>query len=920
MRVSIAVAVAFLTLGGISAANEANASIKKQTNIPAQGLGAALQTLAQERQLQVVYLSDAVDSLNTTGAVGEFTADEALTKLLSGTGLTYRYLDSNTITVQPLPSRGERDAPAKREGEASVDSSPGTGGGGAHPSEGEGNNAKEAQTSFWDRFRLAQADQGTSSNSSTVDKDTQSSNKNSGNRIALEEVLVTATKREESAQVIPMSISVINNQEIERRGLIGMEDYLRSVPGVNQIDVGPKSNAIVIRGITTSPQAENFGSGATVASYFDETPITAAAGLGQGGIDVRPVDIERIEILRGPQGTAFGSASLGGTMRMIPVKPKLDGFSAKLAAAYSDTSGSGSGNSMIQGVVNIPVVADKFALRAVGYRYLESGFYRNIAGADPATIAIAEPYGLGDFVRGHVQDDVGQIVSTGGRLAALWQATDKLDLSMNFLTQKIEQDGAPESTVGRYEQTRLPIASQARVRGEAGEVADTHMDLVNLVLNYDLGWAALTSAASWVDSDSAYASDLSRVFPFPASTTQPSDFKSFTAETRLASKLEGPFQFLGGLYYENLDDSSSQTLDWPGTPATNPLPLVFGAPASDPMALFHWTRQLDQRAVFGEASYNLTDKLTATVGMRYFKYEKNERSLQEGGLFGVPLGAGVPVNLDSSEGRSNFKANLSYKPTQDSLLYASWAQGFRLGRPSAGLLPSTCDTNGDGLVDGTSVSIESTRRIDSDFLDNYELGGKFTLFDRRMVVDTAVYHIKWDGLPVNTFAAACNLTYTANAGGATSDGVEFQASFFVVEGLRLDFGGGYTKAELSQDAPVQGWHEGDRLPGSPKVSANLAAQYDFDVAGHKAFIRADSFYTGKFYGDLLETPALAAGDYIKVDARAGVAISNLSVELFVRNLTNEDAFTWRGTSTFPSVLGYRLRPRTVGIQLGYSFE
>jgi outer membrane receptor protein involved in Fe transport len=233
-------------------------------------------------------------------------------------------------------------------------------------------------------------------------------------------------------------------------------------------------------------------------------------------------------------------------------------------------------------------------------------------------------------------------------------------------------------------------------------------------------------------------------------------------------------------------------------------------------------------------------------------------------------------------------------------------------------LPPTCDADNDGIVDGSDVSIASTRSIDSDLLDSYEIGGKFSLFDRRMTLDTAVYRIEWEGLPISATAGTCLVGYTANAGAATSEGVEFQASLLLAEGLRLEFGAGYTEAELAK--PGLGAPAGSRLPGSPKVNANLAAQYDFNVVGHKAFVRVDSVYAGKFYGDLFQTEGLAAGDYIKVDARAGVTIKRLSVELFVRNATNEDAYTWRSTFIQEPLYGYRLRPRTIGIQLGYSFE
>lgn len=735
----------------------------------------------------------------------------------------------------------------------------------------------------------------------------------------LEEVIVTATKRAESVQDVPISIAVINSQDIERRSLIGMEDYLRAIPGVNQIDQGPAGNAIVIRGITVSPSGENFSTGPTVASYFDETAVTGAASLQAGGIDVRPVDIERIEVLRGPQGTAFGSSSLSGTLRLIPVKPRLDGFSAKVAASYSNTSRYGSDNSMAQGVVNIPIVRDKLALRAVGYRYDESGVHRNVAGVHGPTIAQADAVGIGDFVRGHVEDDVGRLVSTGARLAALWQMTEKVSLSANFLTQTLEQDGAPLSTIGPYVQTRPPIAPQLRSRGEDGEVADTEMDLTSAQLTYDSKWGALTSVVSYIDSGFSGATAL--ILPFVSTSWRGNDntYNSLSAETRFASALKGRFQFLAGVFYEDVDEEFLQVSDWPGAPAPSP---VFG---TSPVGISERTRGVDQQAMFGEVSYALTDKLTATAGGRYFEYDKTEHILRrEGGLFGVPIGGTIPRTLTNSQNDNVKKISLDYKPTQGSLLYVSWAEGFRLGRGDAGAIPTLCDPDGDGLVNGSGVTVESTQHINSDFLENYELGGKLSLFDRRLSVDTSIYHINWTGLPIRFFTPGCKTGFFANVGEATSDGIEIQASLYATEGLRIDLGAGYTDAQLSKDAPgLPGSpREGDQLPGAPKVNVNLAVQYDFDLAGYKAFVRADSFYAGEFYGAFVVTPgSQPAGDYIKVDMRAGVLIDAFSAELFVRNLTNEDAFTWRGLGTpVDSFSGFQLRPRTVGIRLGYAFE
>ncbi len=852
-------------------------------NIPAQPMEQALTEFGAASGLQVLFDSKLAAQITAPEVVGSLSAEDALKKLLERSPLSYEFINPRTVTIR-----------AKDVAKTGVSNIHG---------------------SVDAAMRLAQKEPSVTSyaQSSAQAAEDGKDAPNSAARSSIEEIVVTAQKREERLQDVPGSITVISGQDIERRGLIGMEDYLRSIPGVNQIDVGPQSNAIVIRGITTSPQSENFYGGATVATYFDESPITAAAGLGAGGIDVRPVDIERIEVLRGPQGTAFGDASLGGTLRIIPVKPKLGDFGAKLAASYSSTARFGGDNSMVQGVVNVPVVADKFALRAVGYRFDESGFYQNVASTNSAIVAMFNSYGLGSLVRDLSKDSAGRIVSTGGRLAGLWEVTDSLELSMNLLTQKIEQDGSPVATVGTYVQVQAPVAPQARVRGQAAGAADTKMNLANLLLNYKLGWATWTSSASWIDSSSVYAAPLVFAF-YPNSSTQPSDFRSFVAETRLASQFDGPFQFLGGLFYENIDESSIQTVDWAGAPAPDPF---FG---TNPAALFDNQRDLDQRAVFGEVSYKVTDAITAVVGGRYFTYEKNLRALQEGGLVGTAIGAGIPQISKGDEDHTSLKANLSYKPSEDAMVYVSWAQGFRLGRPQPGL--DGCDLDRDGIVDGTGITVASTRKVDSDSLDSYEIGGKFAFLARRMVLDAAAYHIEWDGLPVGTTAGPCRLGYTANIGAAVSDGFELQASLYLLEGLRVDVGGGYTKARLSKDAPgfFPPAFDGDRLPGSPKVSANLAAQYEFALAGHRAFVRADSFYAGKFYGDFQEAQLPAAGDYVKVDARAGLEIKSLSVELFVRNLTNDDAFTWRTIRVGDPLFGYRLRPRTIGLQLGYTFN
>ncbi len=342
LRRTVAIGVLLLIAGVGWAGQQGSASQKIAFNITAPSLVDALIQFTEQSGLQLAFPTrGGATSLPAPQVVGELTPQAALERLLKDSGLKYEFTNDRTVSITAVEAVG--DAAAAHRG---------------------------------DGLRLARVDAGGSSGQQAAAaqsaEDKQSAGRAEGTEATkFEEIIVTATKRAESVQDVPVSIAVITNQEIERRGLIGMEDYLRSIPGVNEIDNGGRSNAIVIRGITTSPEFENFtnASGTTVATYFDESPITGAGGIGAGGIDVRPVDIERIEVLRGPQGTAFGNSSLGGTLRIIPVKPKLDRFGGKVAAAYSDTSGTGSDNTMIQGIVNIPLIENKLAIRAVGYRF-----------------------------------------------------------------------------------------------------------------------------------------------------------------------------------------------------------------------------------------------------------------------------------------------------------------------------------------------------------------------------------------------------------------------------------------------------------------------------------------------------------------------------------------------------------------------
>ncbi len=352
-RFAVATAVACLATFGLAVAQNVHATVKKQTTILAQGLGPALQQLARDRDVQLVYRSELVGSRQTSGAVGELTFEEALRRLLEGTGLTFQYLDDKAITIVPLVKSSSVER------------------------------ADNSRT-LWERFRLAQLERAHEARAAQA-KTSPGTSPPPGNSPAgsnLEEIIVTAQKRSERLQDVPVSIAVVAADEISRRGLVDSEDYLRGMPGVNQAEGVPAGQAIIIRGLETTVFSQNYFAGPTTATYFGETPTSNSAGLHGSNVDIKLVDIERVEVLRGPQGTAFGNSAMGGAVRTIPVAPKLDRFEGRVSADYSVTGGAGGENYMFQAIANVPLVQDKLALRATAYRFEDSGYYKNRAGSD----------------------------------------------------------------------------------------------------------------------------------------------------------------------------------------------------------------------------------------------------------------------------------------------------------------------------------------------------------------------------------------------------------------------------------------------------------------------------------------------------------------------------------------------------------
>lgn len=865
MRTLIAAAAAgcFVSVTAVGQAEQATTQVSAEVSrpvtfdIPAQPISTALKAFAEQTALQLIFTESDVGASRTSGIKGELSPTVALAEILKGTDLEYRITASNVVVVRKA-GMGEKTS-------------------NSYATRG--------------RLKLARAEQPDSDSSGSMRGQTPD---------GVEEVIVTATKRAERIQDVPMSITAIGAQDISHKNLLTMNDYLRTVPGVNMIDLGSGRNTIIMRGITADPQYEEK----SVGAYFGEVPV---AGLSQrvndgGSADFMMVDIARVEVLRGPQGTLYGSGSMGGTVRVIPNSPDLHSMEGAVQVGYSNTSGEGGPSNRSEGHINLPLMQDKLALRAVAYRFDTSGYIRNVAETSKAQALIA----TGATARN--RSDIGATLTEGFRGSLLWKVTDAFEIELMHASQDTEVEGRPDVdlTLGAYEQDRFTTPF-----GEEG--IEDRISASNVLLRYDFGWSTLLSSSSWTSATGASNRNFGGGFweITPVAQRIAADTDTFTQEVRLTSNLDGRFQFVAGGYYEDRDVTQATDNRWGGSQA---LQAANGFGIGQQLGAFVTDESVEQKAVFGEASIQITDQLSVTGGARVFQYDRSSDDRVTTAGFFTGYQVLDPDEISSDEEENSYKVNVSYQPSEDQLIYLQWSEGFRLGYPLAPVRSgSGCDLNGDGVHDDLGLPFGS--QINSDFLENTELGAKLSALDRRLTVNFAAYHIKWKGLPVFVGAGSpCGGPIALNAGSAKSQGIELESSFYATPNLRFDIGASIVNAELTSD--VLGFAEaGDRLPGSPKRSFNVGMEYGFTIGEHTGYVRGDAAYVGGFYGNL-QGLGTEAGDYYQVNLKSGMKFGSLAADVFVNNLTNSDELIW--VDLFDPT-AYRMRPRTVGMNLTYGF-
>jgi iron complex outermembrane receptor protein len=705
----------------------------------------------------------------------------------------------------------------------------------------------------------------------------------------LETVVVTAQKVEQSLVDVPLSISVVGGADLERTQALNMQDYMKTVPGLQLTQSTAGFGRVVLRGINTG------GVASTVGIYVDETSFGSSSGLANGAIlagDFDTFDIARIEVLRGPQGTLYGASSLGGVLKYVTNEPKFDAFEGRLRLSTESVDG-GDMSYSGAGMVNI-AASDQLAFRASG-QYRKVGGFIDSIGTD----------GSDD------EKNINGLDVFGGRVSMSYKPSEKFSLRLSAYTQDIDSDAS--SVVDSDPDTGKTLYGTLSHSQFVPENSDVSYRVYNATLVADLGFADLTSATSYSSNTQSFRDDftviisglLEAIFGVPneAYVQQETHVKRFSQELRLSSHESEKFDWLVGAYYtdeKGLIDQDVHVVD-PGT-----FDDIAGLP---PIGTGTIESNYKEYALFANGTIKFTPRFDLTLGGRYSKNDQDELQKTSGLLFG----GDSEIPGDSSEHVFTWSAAPKFKLNDRVALYARAAKGFRPGGPNA-LAPNA--------PPGTPSSYTS------DSIISYELGLKGDTEAHTFSWDAAAFHIDWKDIQL--LARVNGVGINTNAGGATSDGVELSLGVRPVDGLRLALTGAYTDAKLDEDTDLLlvGGRDGDHLPYTPKTSYSLSADYEWPIGA------SNQAYVGASYSHLSEVPAafdpafLATNDrqryldaYHTLDLRAGVTLGKFSIELFGRNLTNDEGKTSAESGATPlgAIATGVIRPRSIGLTVTAGF-
>lgn len=717
-----------------------------------------------------------------------------------------------------------------------------------------------------------------------------------GDAYQVEELVITANKRgAESVQDVGTSIGVLSEQALAQRDIKEFIDITRNVAGLNVVDQGPGQKTFMIRGLIGAGES-------TVGLYYDNLPTngsgeSAAASAGRQ-TDLYIFDAKRVEVLRGPQSTLYGSSALAGVVRIITNEPTADAVSGQLVVDGSATA-HGSTNYALKSMVNLPIIEDKLAVRLVAYKTHDGGFIDN-----PRL--------------GH--EDVNTVDSQGFRLSAKAWLGDNTTLLGQLFVQDI--DAADKGAHRPFDEiigaTLYKAAGEWKNDAKAMQPRTDHTVMAGLTLEHEFDAANLTISQAYFkrkNNDVSDASELNDYFGylvsqgnFPPVPRMPQgvfqsaqETEMWTTEARVATKFDGPLNGVAGVMYQNRKihiDNRFRQIDNAGRPI-------------DTVALWYNRTadfELKQIAAFGEATYTFNDKLSVLAGLRVFKNERHDISTSVVPFMRVLGQAGAQDNVNSEESKAIYKGQVTYKHTEDMTFYASVSEGYRAGGTIVRVVPQLPESYG------------------ADHTLNFEAGVKSEWFDRRLQANLSAYKISWYDMQYS--GAFFNGTFEGvlNCEGkcAHSTGVELDVTARPMPGLDLTLAATAFKAELDKqlmngegDPPA-----GTQLRNTPSFSFSTSGSYTWDLAnGWTAMVRADVQHVGEVpithYRVADNRPGKA---YTLVNAAASIASGDKwEAKLYVRNIFDEAAQVNVANDATTPYLIYTSQPRTVGISLGMKY-
>lgn len=757
-----------------------------------------------------------------------------------------------------------------------------------------------------------------------------------------DEIIVTAQKRSESLQKVPLSIQAINTEKLDQLQVSDFQDYVKFLPSVTFQTGGPGFSKVYFRGVASGENGNHSGPLPTVGIYLDEQPITTI----QGALDVHVYDIARVEALAGPQGTLYGASSEAGTIRLITNKPDVGKFYGAVDAEVNNVAHGAFGGSL-EGFINAPL-SEKAAIRAVGWYVRDAGYIDNILGSRTFPTS-----GATQSSAAYVENNYNDVDTYGGRIALGVELDDNWTVTPTVMGQIQKANGSfqQESGLGKLKTMQFnPEMSRDKwlqaaltIQGKIGNWdltyagsylkrrVDTQSDYSDYAYFYDV----LNGYGSYfTDNAGTPINPNQRIVGIDRFTKQSHEF-------RIASPSDKRLRLVTGLFFQqqrhNIEqnyiiDALGSTLAVTGT--TNNVWLT------------KQIRQDRDYAAFGEVTFDITDKLKAIGGIRVYHYNNSLKGFFGYGpvfaanfgtttgtlqCFGPAVVAGSPctnVNKVTKDTDFTHKINLTYEIDNDKLVYATWSTGFRPGGINRrGTLPP----------------------YGPDTLDNFEFGWKTTWADRKVRWNGAIYQLNWDGIQLSLLGQS-GLTEIQNAGKARIRGIETDIGYHD-GGLTLNAGMSYNDAKIRTPfcraastsstcaTPVGNSilaPSGSRLPVTAKFKGNALARYEFPIGGLDAHFQTSINYEGKRKSDLRTRQQAIVGSFdafTTVDLSVGVASGSWTAELFATNLLDSGGVVNRGVQCIETVCGDEdnltpsggkfydtvIQPRTIGIKLGTKF-